>query len=44
MGSLKTALAAQTGEQTAIIAGRIRTEGARIAAEMLVATIRGETS
>jgi vancomycin aglycone glucosyltransferase len=41
---LGTALAPRTRERAAAIAGAIRTDGARLAAEMLVATIRGESS
>jgi vancomycin aglycone glucosyltransferase len=40
--ALRTALAPETRERAAAIAGTIRTDGATVAAEMLVAAIRGE--
>ena len=39
---LKTALAPKTRERAAAVARTIRTDGAKVAAEMLVAAIRGE--
>lgn len=40
--ALRTALAPETRERAAAIAGTIRTDGATVAAEMLVAAIRGK--